>query len=82
MPQFSDVPVDLPTIVRQPANFAASSLDSAGHEASVNAMAELGPRLAEHGSDDWGAAGSAVHAYLGTQFSVLNPANSGTSPSG
>lgn len=73
MPQFSDVPVDLPTMVPRPARFAASSLDSAGHAASVNAVAELGPRLAEHGSDDWGAVGSAVHAYLGTQFSVLNP---------
>jgi ATP-dependent exoDNAse (exonuclease V) beta subunit len=74
MPRFSDMPVDQSTVERRPARFAASSLDSAGHEASVNAVAELGPRLAEHGSEDWGAVGSAVHAYLGTQFSVLNPA--------
>jgi ATP-dependent exoDNAse (exonuclease V) beta subunit len=36
-------------------------------------VAELGSRLADHGSDDWGAVGSAVHAYLGTQFSALTP---------
>jgi ATP-dependent exoDNAse (exonuclease V) beta subunit len=56
-----------------PARFAASSMDSSGLNAEVTAVAELGSRLADHGSDDWGAVGSAVHAYLGTQFSVLNP---------
>lgn len=56
-----------------PARFAASSLDSSGHDAAVTPVAELGSRLAEHGSEDWGAVGSAVHAYLGTQFSALNP---------
>lgn len=57
-----------------PARFAASSLDSSGHDAAVTPVAELGSRLAHHGSDDWGAVGSAVHAYLGTQFSALAPA--------
>ncbi|MDQ0863753.1 UvrD-helicase domain-containing protein [Arthrobacter globiformis] len=71
-PRFSDVPADPSSVVFPPARFAASSLESAGHEASVRAVAELGSRLAEHGSDDWGAVGSAVHAYLGTEFSVLD----------
>lgn len=70
-PRFSDPlsgPSGAPAL---PARFAASSLESAGHEASIAAVADLGSHLAEHGSDDWGAVGSAVHAYLGTQFSVL-----------
>ncbi|MFF2031111.1 UvrD-helicase domain-containing protein [Arthrobacter sp. NPDC058192] len=71
-PRFTDVPVELPGNVRPPARFAASSLGSAGHKASISAVAELGLRLAEHGADDWGAVGSAVHAYLGTQFSALD----------
>ncbi|PNH86095.1 exodeoxyribonuclease V subunit beta [Arthrobacter sp. AFG20] len=73
-PRFSDVPAEPSGVVFAPARFAASSLESAGHEASVRAVAELGSRLAEHGSDDWGAVGSAVHAYLGTEFSVLDAA--------
>jgi ATP-dependent exoDNAse (exonuclease V) beta subunit len=73
-PRFSDALADRSGIVFPPARFAASSLDSAGHEAAVRAVAELGSRLAEHGSDDWGAVGSAVHAYLGTEFSVLDAA--------
>ncbi|WP_353711466.1 UvrD-helicase domain-containing protein [Arthrobacter sp. K5] len=72
--RFSNVPADPSGVVFPPARFAASSLDSAGHEASVRAVAEFGSRLAEHGSDDWGAVGSAVHAYLGTEFSVLDAA--------
>jgi ATP-dependent exoDNAse (exonuclease V) beta subunit len=73
-PRFTDAlsaPSSAPAL---PARFAASSLDSSGHDATVTAVAELGSRLAEHGSEDWGAVGSAVHAYLGTQFSALSPA--------
>lgn len=40
-------------------------------DAEVRAIADLGPRLAVHGSDDWGTVGSAVHAYLGTEFAGL-----------
>ncbi|WP_255770950.1 UvrD-helicase domain-containing protein [Pseudarthrobacter sulfonivorans] len=73
-PKFADA-LPVPSVAAAlPARFAASSLDSSGHDAEVTAVAELGPRLAEHGSDDWGAVGSAVHAYLGTQFSALSPA--------
>ena len=72
-PRYSNVPAEPSGVVFPPARFAASSLKSDGQEASVRAVAELGSRLATHGSDDWGAVGSAVHAYLGTQFSVLSP---------
>ncbi|MCY0905867.1 UvrD-helicase domain-containing protein [Arthrobacter sp. H14-L1] len=61
-----------PAAVRKAARLKASSLGSAGIGAQVHAVAELGPRLAQHGSDDWGAVGSAVHAYLGTEFRSLN----------
>lgn len=74
MPRFSDAPTDPSRVVFPPARFAASSLKSDGQEASVRPVAGLGSRLAEHGSDDWGAVGSAVHAYLGTEFSVLDAA--------
>lgn len=72
-PRFSDAPSAPSVAAALPARFAASSLGSAGLEATVTAVAKLGARLAEHGSDDWGAVGSAVHAYLGTEFSVLTP---------
>lgn len=70
-PRFSDAPSAPSGAAALPARFAASSLGSAGLEATVTAVAKLGAPLAEHGSDDWGAVGSAVHAYLGTEFSVL-----------
>ena len=73
-PRFTDALSAPSGAVGLPARFAASSLDSSGHDAAVTPVAELGSRLAHHGSDDWGAVGSAVHAYLGTQFSALTPA--------
>lgn len=42
--------------------------------AEIRDVADLGTPLAQHGSDDWGAVGSAVHAYLGTEFRVLDEA--------
>ncbi|QOD04354.1 exodeoxyribonuclease V subunit beta [Pseudarthrobacter sp. BIM B-2242] len=74
-PRFTDAESSPSGAAALPARFAASSLDSSGHDAAVTAVVELGSRLAEHGSDDWGAVGSAVHAYLGTQFSALSPAD-------
>ncbi|WP_056346982.1 UvrD-helicase domain-containing protein [Arthrobacter sp. Soil762] len=71
-PRFADALSTRSGAAALPARFAASSVDSTGHDAAVAAVAELGSRLADHGSDDWGAVGSAVHAYLGTQFSALS----------
>jgi ATP-dependent helicase/nuclease subunit A len=69
---FTDVPSQLPAVVHLPSRITASSQDSAGHEANVLLASELGPRLAAHGSDEWGAVGNAVHAYLGTGHGALD----------
>lgn len=72
VPRFTDVPPPSARTAGLPARFAASSLDSSGLVADVTVAAELGPRLAQHGSDDWASVGSAVHAFLGTQFMALD----------
>jgi ATP-dependent exoDNAse (exonuclease V) beta subunit len=74
IPRYVDAFTSEPTPARTTARITASSIASTGIEAGVRAIAELGPRLADHGSDDWGAVGSAVHAYLGTEFSSLDEA--------
>jgi len=69
---FTDAPIQLPSAVHLPSRLTASSEASDTDNASVFLTAELGSRLAERGADEWGAVGSAVHAYLGTQYSALN----------
>jgi ATP-dependent exoDNAse (exonuclease V) beta subunit len=63
-----------PDVAYKPARLKASEALSAGQEAEVREAAVLGPALATHGSEDWGAVGSAVHAYLGTDFRTLDDA--------
>jgi hypothetical protein len=60
--------------VRPPARFKASEAAVAGLAAEVREVGVLGGPLASHGSEDWGAVGSAVHAYLGTEFRALDGA--------
>lgn len=71
-PRYFDNASSRPASPPKPSRITASSADSTGLEAEVRIAAELGTRLAEHGSDDWGAVGSAVHAYLGTEFGALD----------
>jgi ATP-dependent exoDNAse (exonuclease V) beta subunit len=71
-PRFTDAPSQLPAAVHLPSRLTASSEGSHADDASVFLAAELGSRLAEHGADEWGAVGSAVHAYLGTAHSTLD----------
>ncbi|MGP0223590.1 UvrD-helicase domain-containing protein [Paenarthrobacter sp. NCHU4564] len=71
-PQFTDPEDPQPLPVFLASRLTASSELSSGYEAKVLLASELGPRLAEHGSEEWGAVGSAVHAYLGTQYSSLD----------
>ncbi|MHC6219809.1 UvrD-helicase domain-containing protein [Arthrobacter sp. MMS24-S77] len=70
--RFSDAPCSLPTAKHLPSRITASSQDSSGHEAKVLLAAQLGPHLAAHGTNEWGAVGSAVHAYLGTGHGTLD----------
>ena len=60
-----------PLPVYPPARLTASSESSSAYDAKVLLATELGPRLAARGSEEWGAVGSAVHAYLGTRYSTL-----------
>lgn len=69
---FTDAPSQLPAVVHMPSRVTASSQESVGHEAKVLLASELGTRLATHGSDEWGAVGNAVHAYLGTGHGTLD----------
>ena len=71
-PKFTDPEDPQPQPVYLASRLTASSELSSGYEAKVLLASELGPRLAEHGSEEWGAVGSAVHAYLGTQYSSLD----------
>lgn len=59
-------------VVRRPARLKASEVPAAGLEADIREAAVLGTSLVSHGSEDWGAVGSAVHAYLGTEFRALD----------
>ena len=69
--QFID-PASLQPLPLYPsARLTASSESSSAYDAKVLLATELGPRLAARGSEEWGAVGSAVHAYLGTQYSTL-----------
>ncbi|MDR6685753.1 ATP-dependent exoDNAse (exonuclease V) beta subunit [Arthrobacter sp. 1088] len=68
---FTDPARVQPLPVYPPARLTASSESSSEYDAKVLLATELGPRLAERGSEEWGAVGSAVHAYLGTQYSTL-----------
>lgn len=73
--RFTDSAGLRPQPVHQPARLTASSEASSAYDAKVLLTAQLGPRLAERGSEEWGAVGSAVHAYLGTQYSKLTSAD-------
>ena len=70
--RFTDAPGQLPPAVHLPSRLTASSEGSDANNASVFLAVELGSRLAEHGADEWGAVGSAVHAYLGTEYGALD----------
>lgn len=70
--RFTDAQSQLPPALYPPSRLTASSEGSDGDKATVLLAAELGPRLAEHGADEWGAVGSAVHAYLGTAYGALD----------
>lgn len=70
--QFTDPEDPQPLPVYLASRLTASSEPSLGHETKVLLASELGPRLAERGSEEWGAVGSAVHAYLGTQYPSLD----------
>lgn len=70
--QFTDAPSQVPPAAYLPARLTASSEDSGGNDAKIFVVAELGSRLAGHGAEDWGAVGSAVHAYLGTAYGALD----------
>ncbi|ASN51431.1 exodeoxyribonuclease V subunit beta [Sinomonas sp. R1AF57] len=72
--RFVDAPVTTSAVARKPARLKASESLAGGLDADIREVAVLGGRLAEHGSDDWGAVGSAVHAYLGTEFRALDDA--------
>ncbi|GAB3273583.1 UvrD-helicase domain-containing protein [Sinomonas notoginsengisoli] len=76
-PRWVDAPESGPAVVRLPARLTASSVVSEGLEAEVREAGVLGTPLASHGSEDWGAVGSAVHAYLGTEFRMLDAAGRG-----
>jgi hypothetical protein len=69
--QFIDPASLQPLPVYPPARLTASSETSSEYDAKVLLATELGPRLAARGSEEWGAVGSAVHAYLGTQYPSL-----------
>ncbi|WP_369046804.1 UvrD-helicase domain-containing protein [Sinomonas sp. P10A9] len=80
-PRFVDAPVAGAAVVRLPARLKASEALSPMVErseaesrspAAIRKVAHLGTPLATHGSEDWGAVGSAVHAYLGTHFRALD----------
>ncbi|BCT75280.1 DNA helicase [Sinomonas cyclohexanicum] len=73
-PRWVDAPGWEGAVVRKPARLKASEALSAGQDADVRDIATLGAPLASHGSEDWGAVGSAVHAYLGTEFRMLDDA--------
>ncbi|MEV7571508.1 UvrD-helicase domain-containing protein [Pseudarthrobacter sp. NPDC089323] len=70
--RFTDAPRQLPPAEHLPSRLTASSEGSDADTARVFLAAELGSRLAEHGADEWGAVGSAVHAYLGTAYGALD----------
>ncbi|MDQ0665411.1 ATP-dependent helicase/nuclease subunit A [Arthrobacter ulcerisalmonis] len=70
--RFTDAPSKQPSAVHLPSRLTASSEGSDVDKAIVFLAAELGRRLAEHGADEWGAVGSAVHAYLGTEYGSLD----------
>ncbi|WP_077490412.1 UvrD-helicase domain-containing protein [Sinomonas mesophila] len=73
-PRFVDPPFAGAVVGGKPARLKASAADGADGLASadIRAIATLGSPLATHGSEDWGAVGSAVHAYLGTEFGLLD----------
>ncbi|MDP9883158.1 ATP-dependent exoDNAse (exonuclease V) beta subunit [Sinomonas atrocyanea] len=73
-PRFLDPPAAGAGAVRLPARLKASEVPVEGLKAEIREAAVLGSPLAAHGSEDWGAVGSAVHAYLGTEFRTLDPA--------
>ncbi|AMM31978.1 hypothetical protein SA2016_1298 [Sinomonas atrocyanea] len=75
LPRFVDPPAAGAGAVRRPARLKASEVSAEGLEAEIREAAVLGAPLATHGSEEWGAVGSAVHAYLGTEFRVLDPAS-------
>lgn len=70
--RFTDAPSQQPQALHLPSRLTASSEGSDDSEATVLLVAELGSRLATHGADEWGAVGSAVHAYLGTAHAALD----------
>lgn len=70
--QFTDAPSQVSPVAYLPARLTASSEGSGGKDEKIFIVAELGSRLAGHGAEEWGAVGSAVHAYLGTEYGALD----------
>lgn len=58
------------TVVERPVNEPGEA--EPRPPADIREVAVLGTPLAAHGSADWGAVGSAVHAYLGIEFRALD----------
>ena len=69
----TDIPVrnSTPTGTGLPVRFTASSVPSAGVEAEIEILAELGEALVEKGGKYWDRVGDAVHAYLGLPLTTL-----------
>lgn len=70
-PQFTDVHLSPPVEEYPPARIQASKQQSGSLLESVREHADLGDRLIPHGDQGWDAVGSAIHTFLGTEYSAL-----------